>query len=434
MSIHAVGPFQLKAETLLLTHEGRPVPLGPKVVETLLALIEAPGEILSKAGLMERIWPEGFVEEANLAQNIHVLRRTFREYGAPDPIETSPRRGYRYLPATRPSITDARVSLWRRVPVALAGLCLIGIYVFVLTGNGLTQHVAKPGFANASTARLYQTARYYWNQRTREGVRKSLFYFTHVVDAEPLNALGYAGLADANMSMSEYCYGTHQPAVYSARAQEYVRNALALDPKSAEAHAALGLLEIHRGNLSLATAELHLATALEPAYGPAHQRLGIALVKAGRIRDGIAQLRIAAEIDPLSVATIAWLGTAAYKDHRFGDAVAYSQQALELSPERIDVLVTIGQAYEAQGDIDRAIGVFRQYSMDRYSRAEGAALLAHAYALAHRTVEARRELQFARTHAGDVDRSDLAAAAAVLGDGNAFTDSPRGHRRSPIFS
>ena len=96
MSVYEFGPFQLDVERLLLSHAGEPVALGPKVVETLLALIEHPREVLAKNSLLDRIWPEGFVEEANLAQNIYVLRKTFRSHWGTDAIETVPRRGYRF--------------------------------------------------------------------------------------------------------------------------------------------------------------------------------------------------------------------------------------------------------------------------------------------------------------------------------------------------
>ncbi|MGB6061026.1 MAG: winged helix-turn-helix domain-containing protein, partial [Candidatus Aquilonibacter sp.] len=62
MSTYEFGSFRLDVERLLLLHRNEPVPLGPKVVETLLALIEHPGEVLPKNELIERIWPEGYVE------------------------------------------------------------------------------------------------------------------------------------------------------------------------------------------------------------------------------------------------------------------------------------------------------------------------------------------------------------------------------------
>jgi tetratricopeptide (TPR) repeat protein len=267
--------------------------------------------------------------------------------------------------------------------------------------------------------RLYQIGLYYWNSRTREGVRKSLNYFTQVIDADPNDARGYAALAGANVMMGDYCYGTHQPDVYFARAREYAQKALALDPNSTEAHAVLGYLALDRKDMAVAMLELRRAIELDPAYGPAQEWYGIALLGRGRLSEAVAHLKIAAQADPLSVATIAWLGSAAYLDRRFDDAIAYSREALELSPQRTDVLTTIGKAYEAQGEVDRAIDAFKQYrAVDPYYRPEAAALLARAYALAHRASEARAQLAFARKHANEVNPADLAAAARAIGDGS----------------
>src|SRR5580700_4133736 len=101
MSLYEFGPFQLDAERLLLLDGDAALPLGPKVVETLLALTEHPGEVIPKAELLARIWPEGYVDEANLAQNVYVLRKTLRSRWNVEAIETIPRRGYRFLAAVQ---------------------------------------------------------------------------------------------------------------------------------------------------------------------------------------------------------------------------------------------------------------------------------------------------------------------------------------------
>ncbi len=423
MRVYEVGPFRLNADQLLLMRGAQPVALGRKVVETLLALAEHPGDVLAKTGLMDRIWPEGFVEEANLTQNIHVLRKTFREHGSPDPIETVPRRGYRLtLPvrlaaALAPPRPPARRAFGRRLAAALAGVAFVAAALALAPGYGSGEHRAAPGALSDNGARLYQIGRYYWNLRTREGVRKSLGYFAQVVDSDPGSARGYAALADANLSMGDYCYGTHRPAVYFARAREYARKAVALDPNSAEAHAAFGFVALYRNDATAALAELQRAIVLDPAYSPAQEWYGIALIGRGRMSEGVARLKLAADLDPLSVAAVAWLGKAAYQDRRFGDAIAYSREALELSPQRTDVLATIGEAYAARGDIGRAIEAFRQFgAVNRYYRPQAAVLLARAYALDHRGAQARAELAYARAHASEIDPEDLAAAAAVVAD------------------
>jgi tetratricopeptide (TPR) repeat protein len=290
---------------------------------------------------------------------------------------------------------------------------------FVLLATVVAHHTSSADMLSDNGARLYQIGRYYWNLRTRDGVEKSLSYFAQVVDSDPKSARGYAALADANATMGDYRYGSQMPSVYFARARGYAEKALSLDPNSAEAHAALGLIALNQKDMTKAMNELQRAIALDSGYGPAREWYGVALVGEGKLHDGFAELKRAADLDPLSVATTAWLGSTAYYDRRFHDAITYSQQALELSPSRTDALTTMGEAYEAEGNTTRAIETFKQYaSSSPYTRAEGAALLAHAYAMAHRMPEARAELAYARSHARDVDPADLAAAAAAVGDRN----------------
>src|SRR6266850_6416022 len=87
------GPFCLDTRERVLLRDGRPLPLKPKVYETLLALISRSGHVVDKEELMRWVWPDVVVEENNLTGNIFALRRAFDEY---DCIETIPRRGYRF--------------------------------------------------------------------------------------------------------------------------------------------------------------------------------------------------------------------------------------------------------------------------------------------------------------------------------------------------
>ncbi len=422
MSVYEFGPFRLNGERRVLTSGGKPVGLGPRVVETLLALVERADQALTKDELLDRVWPEGFVEEANLTQNIYVLRKVLRSGGLTDAIETLPRSGYRFTARVRqlgepPRTSVAAVSpLRRRIAVAFGGAAFALASLVLVASHGAGQHSVPPVRLSDNGARLYQIGLYYWNLRTRDGVRKSLTYFTKVVDADPASARGYAALADANVAMGDYCYGTHRPAVYFARAQAYAKKALALDPRSAEAHAAIGFLALHRNAMSVAMIEFSRAIALDASYAPAYEWRGMALLQRGNAA-GLRDLKVADRLNPLSVTTTAWLGSAAYARGRFDDAILYSRQALELAPQRTDALMTIGKAYEARGDLKRAIQTFAEYgAIDDYYRPEGAALLAKAYALNHRMREAREQLVYARGHVGRVYPDDLAAAAAAVGE------------------
>jgi DNA-binding winged helix-turn-helix (wHTH) protein/pimeloyl-ACP methyl ester carboxylesterase len=95
---YTFGPFALDTREGTLLREGRPVPLTPKAFETLVALVERSGHCIGKEELMRRVWPDSFVEENNLSQNISQLRRALQSDAADGAqyIETIPRRGYRF--------------------------------------------------------------------------------------------------------------------------------------------------------------------------------------------------------------------------------------------------------------------------------------------------------------------------------------------------
>ena len=108
------GGFTLDPEKLVLWFEDRPVNLALKEVELLSALTANAGEVVTKAELLDRIWKDSFVEESNLSRHVYILRKTFREFGVCDLIETVPRRGYRFVgsvlePDVKPVIVERRV-------------------------------------------------------------------------------------------------------------------------------------------------------------------------------------------------------------------------------------------------------------------------------------------------------------------------------------
>ena len=96
------GPFRLNVQERLLEKNDELVSLTPKVFETLLVLVEHSGHVLAKDDLITRLWPDTFVEESSLTQNISLLRRALDEApGAHRYIETIPKRGYRFVADVR---------------------------------------------------------------------------------------------------------------------------------------------------------------------------------------------------------------------------------------------------------------------------------------------------------------------------------------------
>lgn len=134
------GEYRLEvAERLLLRH-GQAIPLQPKIFDLLLVLVEHRNHLLEKDQLLHAVWPDAIVEEANLSNNISILRKTLGD--SPNEhryIETVPKYGYRFIApvaetslpalptkATTTSATEAGAPADLRLPRGAASRCLVG--------------------------------------------------------------------------------------------------------------------------------------------------------------------------------------------------------------------------------------------------------------------------------------------------------------------
>jgi eukaryotic-like serine/threonine-protein kinase len=94
--LYEFGPFRVDPEKETLLRAGEPVPLTPKTFQILLVLVRHSNEVVTKDDLMKTVWPETFVEEANLSRNIFMLRKALGERPQDHRyVVTVPGRGYR---------------------------------------------------------------------------------------------------------------------------------------------------------------------------------------------------------------------------------------------------------------------------------------------------------------------------------------------------
>jgi len=110
--VYEFEDYCLDAEHLMLSRDGDEISLTPKVVETLLAIVERHGDIISKDELMERVWGNSIVEESNLVQNIYILRKALGKTRDGRPmIETLRRRGYRFNGEITAAVKEKKVAV-----------------------------------------------------------------------------------------------------------------------------------------------------------------------------------------------------------------------------------------------------------------------------------------------------------------------------------
>ena len=208
--------------------------------------------VVTKSELLTAVWPDTFVEEANLAQNVSVIRRALgeapREHRS---ILTLPGRGYRFAAEVR------EVSTFRPAPTRAYELFLKG--------------------------------RHCLNKRLTETLRDAISLFLQSTDEDRTYAPAWVGLADAYALLS--LYGASMPGDVFPKSKAAAMTALRLDPGLAEAHTSLAVVELfYEWNWAEAERAFHRALELNPDYGDVHQRYGLYLTAMGRFDEAQAAL------------------------------------------------------------------------------------------------------------------------------------------------
>lgn len=411
------GPFTLDAQSRLLRREGEPVAIGPKAVELLIALMERHGELVTKQELMERVWPGRFVEEANISQNVHRLRRVLSEGGMSKVIITMPGRGYRFVAAL-----DAQTPRRHRPAVSwgLAACAIVILALFGLTGSPK----GTPAFARLSAAsqQQYRLALYHLNLRPDvKQIAKGLQDFAAVARRDPVNPLGYAGLADAYLSLYDaQCDASPRNCkrvVASVRANAL--RAVALDPGSAEAHTALAMtLNEIQNDVAGSEAEFRRAIDLDPGYALAHHWYGNLLTVSGRFTEAKVQHQLALSLDPTSPSTYEWLAHDAFFTGDYAGALRFAKRSAEIAPMGHPSRVLVALSYQRLGETARALR-----SLKYLDAVEAKAFRATVLAGEGRRADALsllRTITLARARAADATAAIAFAWIALGNDARAY--------------
>jgi DNA-binding winged helix-turn-helix (wHTH) protein/Tfp pilus assembly protein PilF len=396
--------FRLDARRRLLYHDGRPVALPPKALDTLLALVERAGEDVTKADLMDAIWPDAHVEENNLTQAVSTLRRALGERRDDHRfVVTLPGRGYRFVAPVRTveteahaePATDRATAPRRRLAAAVAAAVLLAALGATawLWPEEPPAVTAEPARASVDPAAFeaYARGRFFWNKRTRENYERAAALFREAIERDPRYAAAYAGLADTYVLVALGEVDPSARAVAFERAKEAALAAVALDPSLAEAHASLAAVsEVFDKDRSTAEREYRTAIALDPGYATAHQWYGEFLEAEGRYDEATRVLRRAKELDPLSLAVNVALGENLYYLRRYDEAVAQFKRTLELDPGFMRARFDLALALEQRSRYDEAIAEFERIRNSDAGNMRAIAALAHVYASAGRRDEMRR--------------------------------------------
>ena len=197
------------------------------------------------------------------------------------------------------------------------------------------QQLTKRYTENAEAYQLYLRGRYFWNKRTREGVKKGLEYFQQAIEKDPGYALAYSGVADS-YAVGNGFYLELPVSEAREKAKAAAKKALEIDKSLAEAHTTLADgLSYYDWDFPKAEEEFKLAIAANPNYPTAHAWYSEYLSAMGRNEQAIAEAKRALELDPFSAAINGGLVSAFYYAREYDQAVGQLQKTLQLDPNFI---------------------------------------------------------------------------------------------------
>lgn len=314
---------------------------------------------------------------------------------APDASQTAPDPGATLTEAPTEAPTAAPVDAARphRGRTAAAWIAAIAVCLTVVAVLWAREH--EPGWtakrataelrmiesshrlAAASSAgpdvqELYLHGSYLLEQRTPETLAQAKRDFEQAIAANADYAPGYAGLARVYDLVREY--GTVPSAEAYPKAKQAAQRAIALDPRLADAHAALGYEEFFwEWKAQAAENEFRQAIALDPNSGVAHHWYGSMLMHEGRLDEAMRELQRAQVLEPASAAVLATRAYAMGLSGRIDEARGMVEDVVRRAPDSAPVHFILAQlALEEPRDLRRYLDELRLDAQLRHSDQERA--------------------------------------------------------------
>src|SRR5688572_3211409 len=236
--VYDFGEFSFDERRLVLCREGERIRLPRRVLEVLAVLLRSNGALVSREELMAEVWQGAHVEAGVLTQAVFLLRKALGDNPAePRFVATLQGRGYAFLGAVA-RVEESSRELGAPAPKTLRGRRPHWIIAAGLAAAALlATHSWSPASRPASPAptieptayERYLEARHLLSQRNERGLSLALAYFQQTLEHAPAYAPAHAGLAEAEILMGAYEYGTLAPRARYERARLSARRAVELD-------------------------------------------------------------------------------------------------------------------------------------------------------------------------------------------------------------
>ena len=213
--------------------------------------------------------------------------------------------------------------------------------------------------AKEEARQLFTAGRYYSTRRTAEGLWQAIDRLKQAVALDPKFARAHAELADCYSLLNWYV--EPPPADAWRLAKRSAINAVTADPKLAEARASLGFIRLHYDrDWEGAERELRVAIQLKPSAQVAHRWYALSLSTMGKHDEALLEMKRAQEISPQSAVLATAIANALFLAGRYDEAITQCHKALELDSGAVSVHTVLRWCYEKKGMHHEALAAFEQ--------------------------------------------------------------------------
>jgi DNA-binding winged helix-turn-helix (wHTH) protein/Tfp pilus assembly protein PilF len=416
------GAFELDPRTGELRKHGIRIKLQDQPFKILAALLEKPGEVVTREELRQRIWGhDTFVDfDHGLSAAVNRLREALNDSADhPRYVETLARRGYRFIaPVARtpePTVPQRGNKSYRKLAwlaglaiVAVAGSLIAGFLSFSLT-RAPAHHEPSPQAQEA-----FEKGRVAWSQWTGEGARQAERFFQQAVAIDPNYARAYAWLSASHRQQATM--GDADPREAYAEASQAAEKAIALDPQLSDGYHALATNFTFKPDWRAAERAFRTAIRLDPARSESHHALGIVLLAAspGRLPEAETELRRAVKLKPGDLGNRVVLAKILYFRGRLQEARAILDETLAINAYYPDAMRNLASVLLQMGDHREAVRLYEEAQKLAYL-GWGDGLLGHAVAVSGDTGRARTVLSVLESNYASRPVGALAIATIHVG-------------------
>jgi len=266
---------------------------------------------------------------------------------------------------------------------------IVNILKIKLLDKHLTR-ITKRNTENPDAFEDYLKGRYYWNQRTDDGLKKAIGYFENAIKKDPKYAAAYSGLSDVYVTLFDYDILSFEES--TRKAKQAAQKALEIDKDLAEANNSLAHINLHDWRWKEAEEGFKRALELDPGYVLAYHWYALCLTALGRSDEAVEQMKIARELDPLSVRISADLGMALLAAGKYDDAIRQEEKTMELDSNARSPYWIRGMAYQQKKMPEEAIKDYREAVKRAPDNPNFLAALGNIYASTGKNTEAQKIL------------------------------------------